>query len=124
MLLLIIVAIFLLFTIDILLLDGNNITGSADVICASTTINTTFFSADCGEPNPELECSCCHLCCNDDNATCNNFDWRVNLDGIWEYDFQRVVYSFSQQLLPDTAKADYTQVQTEAINDDDDNDGF
>jgi len=102
--------------VDILLLDGNNLTGSADVICKDNTINTTFFSADCGKPNPEIECSCCHLCCNDNNATCNNFDWRVNLDGIWEYDFQRVVYSFSQSLLPSDAKADYAQPEDE--NDD------
>lgn len=98
-----------LVDLDVLLLDGNEITGTADSICASTMINTTFFSADCGEPDPELECSCCHLCCNDNNSTCNNFDWRVNLDGIWEYDFQRVIYSFSQELLPDEAKAVYTQ---------------
>jgi len=105
-----------LHDVDILLLDGNNLTGSADVICKGNAINTTFFSADCGEPNPEIECSCCHLCCNDNNATCNNFDWRVNLDGIWEYDFQRVVYSFSQSLLPSDAKADYAQPEDE--NDD------
>jgi len=100
-----------LIDIDVLLLDGNSINGTADIICESTAISTTFFAADCGEPNPELVCSCCHLCCNDNNSTCNNFDWRVNLDGIWEYDFQRVIYSFSQALLPDDAKAVYTQPQ-------------
>ena len=83
------------------------------MICRDATINTTFFSADCGEPNPEIVCTCCHLCCHDSNATCNNFDWRVNLDGIWEYDFQRVVYSFSQNLLPSEAKADYAQPEAQ-----------
>merc|ERR1712107_658392 len=90
--------------LDVLLLDGNSLTGTSDVICTSPTINTTFFSSDCGEPNPEIECTCCHLCCNDNNSTCNNYDWRVNLDGIWEYDYQRVVYSFTQSLLPADAK--------------------
>lgn len=97
--------------VDILLLDGNNLTGTADIICKDDTINTTFFSADCEEPNPELPCSCCHLCCNDNNATCNNLDWNINLDGIWEYDFDRVVYSFSQNLLPSDAKSDYANVK-------------
>ena len=89
------------------MLDSNNITGNADVICESEAINTTAFIADCGED--ELECSCCTLCCADTNTTCNNFDWNVNLDGIWEYDFQRVVYSFSQEILPASAKLPYTK---------------
>ena len=90
------------------MLDGNNITGTADPICGETAFNLTFFSADCDRPDPEVECSCCNVCCNDNNATCNNFDWRVNLDGIWEYDFQRLVYSFSQEALPADAKENYT----------------
>ena len=88
------------FPTDILLLDGNDITGNADVICNTPTIFLEHFVTDCGEPNPEIECSCCHLCCHDSNTTCNNFDWHVNLDPIWEYGFNRVVYSFSQELLP------------------------
>lgn len=94
--------------IDVILLDGNEITGNASAICDNPDVNTTAFSADCGQPNPEIECSCCSICCHDGDADCNNFDWRVNLDGIWEYDFQRVVYSFSQEILPSSAKEDYT----------------
>lgn len=90
------------------MLDGNEITGNAEAICGSPIINTTFFSTDCGQPLPEVECSCCTLCCDDSNSTCNNVDWTVTLDGIWEYDFQRVVYSFSQDLLPSDAKDKYT----------------
>lgn len=92
-----------LSNLDILLLDGTSLSGTADVICTEPTINTTFFSSDCAPPDPEITCSCCHLCCSDTNTTCNNFDWNVNLDGIWEYDFQRVVYKFSQNLLPDAS---------------------
>lgn len=94
--------------IDFLVLDGNDITGNTEAICGSPIINTTFFSTDCGQPMPEVECSCCTLCCHDSNSTCNNLDWTVTLDGIWEYDFQRVVYSFSQDLLPSDAKDKYT----------------
>lgn len=93
--------------IDILLLDANNITGSANVICLNTNINTTVFSSDCAGLAPEVSCSCCSACCEDRDAECNNYDWRVNLDGIWEYDFQRVVYSFSQEIMPASAKEKY-----------------
>jgi len=93
--------------IDVLLLDANNITGNADMICLNTKINTTAFSSDCASSSPEISCSCCSICCEDSDTECNNFDWRVNLDGIWEYDFQRVVYSFSQELLPDSVKEQY-----------------
>ncbi|KAL3918192.1 MAG: hypothetical protein SGILL_004356 [Bacillariaceae sp.] len=86
--------------LDILLLDGNDITGNADVICNTPTIEMTQFVADCGEPSPEIECACCNLCCHDSNTTCNHFDWHVNLDPIWEYGYRRVVYSFSQNVLP------------------------
>jgi len=96
-----------LIEIDILLLDANNITGNADSICYSMAINTTAFSADCGTSSPEIQCSCCSICCEDSDPDCNNFDWRINLDGIWEYDYQRVVYSFSQEIMPASAKEDY-----------------
>lgn len=89
----------LLNDLDVLLLDGNDLTGTADVICSNAAINVTQFAADCAEPNPEIICSCCNLCCDDTNVTCNNFDWNVNLDPIWEYGYRRVVYSFSQNLL-------------------------
>lgn len=98
----------LFFTVkDVILLDANEITGNASAICDNPDVNTTAFSADCGQPNPEIECSCCSICCHDGDADCNNLDWRINLDGIWEYDFQRVVYSFSQEILPASAKEDY-----------------
>jgi len=96
-----------LTTIDVLLIDGNSLTGDADAICGTTGINTTAFSADCGASAPEITCSCCSICCVDSDTECNNFDWRINLDGIWEYDFQRVVYSFSQEILPASAKEVY-----------------
>lgn len=93
--------------LDVLLLDGNEITGDANIICNNPGVNTTAFSADCGGVTPEIECFCCTICCDDSDPDCNNLDWRINLDGIWEYDFQRVVYSFSQEIMPSAAKQDY-----------------
>jgi len=100
-----------LLEMDVLLLDGNEITGDASAICGNANmtsdINTTAFTADCGSFNPEIECTCCSVCCDDSDISCNNLDWRINLDGIWEYDFQRVVYAFSQEILPAGTKMDY-----------------
>lgn len=90
-----------------MLLDGNELSGDANVVCNNPAINTTAFSTDCGSVTPEVQCSCCTICCDDSDPDCNNLDWNINLDGIWEYDFQRVVYSFSQEILPSSAKADY-----------------
>lgn len=92
---------------DVLLLDSNNITGTADVICLNANINASVFTSDCATTTPEISCSCCTLCCQDSDLECNNLDWRINLDGIWEYDFQRVVYDFSQEMMPASAKEQY-----------------
>lgn len=105
---------FGLIDLDVLLLDGNELSGDATIVCNNPAVNTTAFSADCGGETPEISCSCCTICCQDSDPDCNNLDWRINLDGIWEYDFQRVVYSFSQEILPSEAKEDY------ADTDDDD----
>lgn len=100
---------FCFFEIDVLLLDGNKLSGDATIVCNNPAVNATAFSADCGGVTPQISCSCCTICCQDSDPDCNNLDWRINLDGIWEYDFQRVVYSFSQEILPSEAKEDYTE---------------
>jgi len=100
---------FGLVDIDVLLLDGNELTGDAGVICNNPDVrNMTAFSTDCAEPNPEVTCTCCTICCADTDPDCNNKEWRINLDGIWEYDFQRVVYGYSTEVLPEGAKDAYT----------------
>jgi hypothetical protein len=81
-------------------LDGNSLNGTADVICKDSGVNLTHFVADCGGSKPEIVCTCCHLCCQDSNTTCNNYDWTVNLDPIWENGYRRVVYSFTKNILP------------------------
>jgi hypothetical protein len=82
-----------------LLIDHNKINGTADVICNDTNIDLNYFVADCEGPIVNIECSCCDLCCNDLNATCNNLGWHVNLDPIWEYGYARNSYQFSQETL-------------------------
>lgn len=54
-------------------INKNSITGTVDTMCGNETKTTikTFIIADCYEPEPEIHCSCCALCCNDDMEECN-----------------------------------------------------
>lgn len=79
------------------LLDANNFTGDGNPVCAQREL--AFFVTDCAGGNPEVDCECCNLCCSDDNPSCNDLDWTVNLDPIWEYGFNRHVYRFGQNLM-------------------------
>ena len=109
----------LLTNLEVVLLEQNLFTGDADVLCnRQDKINT--FVADCGGKNvggtgggendddlkngtvsndgsyTGIECAddCCSLCCNVGDATCNEFDWKGNLDPIWEYGYRRRRYSY------------------------------
>ncbi|KAL3935700.1 MAG: hypothetical protein SGBAC_008828 [Bacillariaceae sp.] len=92
--------------LNLLLLDHNALTGTADVVCSISDLR--LFVSDCEAVptnNPgvfeaaEIECTCCSTCCNAQNATCNMYDWNVNLDPIWEYGYTRYIYTFSQNLI-------------------------
>ena len=93
-----------LFRTDVVLLDGNEFSGDTSVLCNIPSVNFTVFSADCDE----IACPCCTICCTDSDPNCNNKDWRITLNGIWEYDFQRVTFQFGDEALPASAKEVYT----------------
>ena len=82
-----------------LLLDNNTITGPATPVCSTGFIQR--FIADCGGDNPEVECpsDCCTLCCDDSGAACNDEDLLAQYDPIWEDNFQRRFYEFSDDLI-------------------------
>ena len=85
-----------------ILIDGNSLNGTADVICEDDFFDLQFFSSDCLGPNAELSCDCCSLCCNDNsNVTCNNFEWTLNLDPIWEYAHSRAFFTVDLSELDD-----------------------
>jgi hypothetical protein len=42
----------------------------------------------------QIGCSCCTICCDPGDATCNNWDWKGNLDPIWEHGYKRRRYSY------------------------------
>lgn len=81
--------------LDLLLLEQNKLQGNADVICSFQNTEIDKFVADCGEgDNHTIGCSCCTECCNQGDAECNAYDWKGNLDPIWEYGFKRERYSY------------------------------
>jgi hypothetical protein len=85
-----------LSNLDVLLLDGNSFVGTADVVCKAADLSLQYFVTDCSGSKPEITCSCCTLCCEDQNKTCNAYEWAGNVDPIWEYGYERGRYAFEQ----------------------------
>ena len=72
--------------LKVVLLDKNSFVGDADVVCKTNPNGIDTFVSDC---KSGFECDCCTLCCDDNDRTCNAYDWKGNLDPIWEYQYQR-----------------------------------
>ena len=56
-------------------MSNTSITGTLDIgfcnpITNTTNNNIVLIHADCGGPLPEIECSCCTTCCDDDSGEC------------------------------------------------------
>ena len=83
---------------EVLLIDDNSLTGNTDEICVHEFIHFVSDCATTGEGDifdqRELTCSCCTLCCNDANVTCNDDEWLGNHEGIWEFGYERVRWDF------------------------------
>lgn len=79
--------------LDVFIVDKNDLVGNADPICKTfpSSPSIQHFVSDCSE---EMECSCCNLCCSDDDLTCNTGDWNGNLE--WEKELRqgRVSYTY------------------------------
>ena len=73
--------------LDVLLLEQNYVIGTADPICPN---KPTYLVTDCN-----VVCSCCTLCCKEDDTTCNAGDWDGSIDSVWEYGFRRARYSYN-----------------------------
>ena len=84
-----------LTNLRVLLLDSNSFVGNADVVCTADKGKIDTFVMDCSGDKPEIQCSCCTLCCADSNPTCNAYDWQLNVDPVWEYTFQRGRYAYN-----------------------------
>jgi Leucine rich repeat len=90
----------LLPQLDILLLDKTKLEGSLDTLCsAQRTRQPEITSADCYGDSPELNCTCCNICCADGvNVTeCRDRVYFGELDPVWENSYQRRFYQFADQ---------------------------
>ena len=90
----------IIILLETLLIDDNALTGNTDAMCAHTI---THFVSDCASSitsyDAEIECSCCTLCCSDENTTCNDREWLGNHGGIWETGYIRVKYDFDEGMV-------------------------
>mmetsp|Transcript_31416 Transcript_31416/g.46325 ORF Transcript_31416/g.46325 Transcript_31416/m.46325 type:complete len:639 (+) Transcript_31416:352-2268(+) len=80
-------------SLSYLFLDHNSLSGSLDPICNQLT-RLRSSTSDCGYPNIEIDCTCCRVCCDDDNVTeaCTEIaehDFLMSLDPHWSTDYKR-----------------------------------
>lgn len=102
-------------SMQVLLMEQNRFQGDASPICEATMFEVETFVADCGSdsmdnstsntnatddlgvgllPSGKITCMCCTMCCDAKDEECNNWDWKGNLDPIWEYGYRRRRYSY------------------------------
>jgi Leucine-rich repeat (LRR) protein len=91
-------------SLQLLLMEQNQFQGDAAPICNATLFKVGTFVADCGQETGnstagnlttgKITCSCCSMCCDAGDTECNNWDWKGNLDPIWEYGYRRRRYSY------------------------------
>jgi hypothetical protein len=81
--------------LNFILLDDNSFVGNADIICNNDKLDLAYFVSDCGGERPEIECSCCQKCCEDGDRICNAYEWKGNLDPVWEYGYERARYAYN-----------------------------
>ena len=84
--------------LEMLLLNNNSMTGSADGFCEGGPVPSVF-GTDCFGTIPEVVCRCCTLCCDDGDDACNSIEGLANLDPIWENSFERKFYKFGADLI-------------------------
>ena len=77
--------------LTMLLLDQNNITNTSE-FCNSLNVTPTVLWADCG-----ISCKCCTKCCEPLRVNCTDSELLANYNPIWENNYTRVEYNFSQK---------------------------
>jgi len=65
-----------------------------------------FLSADCGGNMDQVYCTCCTVCCEESNPSCNDEIVLANLDARWENNFSRAAYNFGPNSIFDGDNAD------------------
>jgi hypothetical protein len=81
--------------LEVMIVDKNDLVGTADPICSSSSSSSPasrrYFVSDC---KTEVDCSCCNLCCEDSDKTCNTGDWNGNIEWDHEQREDRVSYTY------------------------------
>eukprot|EP00585_Thalassiosira_rotula_P019594 CAMPEP_0196213922 /NCGR_PEP_ID=MMETSP0912-20130531/25953_1 /TAXON_ID=49265 /ORGANISM="Thalassiosira rotula, Strain GSO102" /LENGTH=183 /DNA_ID=CAMNT_0041490357 /DNA_START=38 /DNA_END=589 /DNA_ORIENTATION=- len=80
--------------LETIIIDDNDLTGNTNAMCEH---HVQFFISDCGTNltlgvNPELNCTCCNLCCYDGNPECNDRKWFGNHAAKKEYGYGERTY--------------------------------
>jgi hypothetical protein len=88
-----------LTNLEVLLIEQNFFIGDADVIC-DEDFALDAFVADCDDASTGIVCSCCTTCCMTGDALCNTFEfnWRGNLDPVWQYGYRRERYAYHSDI--------------------------
>jgi hypothetical protein len=90
--------IFFLFE-GLLYVDTNGLKGDMVTICEAQRapgVPTPIMVADClgtAGADPEITCECCFKCC-EVGGECNSDDLVPSNDPMWQFGYDRVVYSF------------------------------
>ena len=84
-----------LSNLEVLLLEQNELVGNADEsICNRSPQNLSKMKVFVSDCKSEVQCSCCDLCCSDEDTICNAGEWDGGIDPVWEYGFRRGRYSY------------------------------
>jgi len=80
-----------------LFLDHNELTGDIESICGDIP-RMSRTTSDCGAPTYEIGCTCCTVCCDDDeeSSDCNlhgENDFLALLEPQWTSNYNRIDYS-------------------------------
>eukprot|EP00538_Stauroneis_constricta_P006429 CAMPEP_0119548968 /NCGR_PEP_ID=MMETSP1352-20130426/2766_1 /TAXON_ID=265584 /ORGANISM="Stauroneis constricta, Strain CCMP1120" /LENGTH=725 /DNA_ID=CAMNT_0007594385 /DNA_START=340 /DNA_END=2517 /DNA_ORIENTATION=- len=91
----------LLRDLDVALFDHNLLNGTFDFFCNKQQFpGITTLAADAGGTEPLVACQCCTIKCDPTDPDCNQLEYFVNFDPIWEYGYQRNVYDYSEEIVP------------------------
>lgn len=75
------------------MLDKNSIQGDLDeVLC---DLDLEIFTSDC--KLPEVVCTCCSICCSDDDDSCNAGYLLVNYEASIETEYSRDGYDLNPE---------------------------
>jgi hypothetical protein len=86
-------------------LDRNDLSGSLAPLCELPIFHQPvgdndgmeLLIADCNGEDPEIECTCCTVCCSDDDPNCHAYTAIPNVDPIWEYNYNRLEFTFGSE---------------------------